>query len=135
VRELARTHTILYMTARGVDKRTGKEDRRIFDVTLAWLSRWGFPAGYSRFTAGDKGQEARTLFGDDIAFAVDDGPHHVESFIAAGIPTFMPCAPYNGYMGYRLIDGFCPVMSLIEAIEKALDGGVAYAKKLMEVGA
>lgn len=78
---------IIYLSARP------KWAREIFEE---WLARWGFPSGKLVLTD----RKAEVARGMGIVLAIDDAPHEIERYRAAGIPVLVKAQPYNlGYPG------------------------------------
>lgn len=102
VKEIATKFDICYFTARGVDYNQTIDDNSIGDVTLRWLRQQGFPEAPTCFLGpGEtKVQVAKSHYGNDIAFIVEDKFATANDFAEAGIEAFLVRYPYNWQAQY-----------------------------------
>lgn len=89
LRLLNEEYDIVYLTAR---------PEVAYNATLDFLRNNHFPAGEIIFSTrkADVFLQKKTM-----AFAIDDAPHEIASYVSAGIPVLIKAWDYNEHMGPR----------------------------------
>lgn len=82
LRMLSRQHTLVYLTARPDSSRK---------ITIEYLKRFGFPEAPIVFT-NNKADTAKQL---GVNLALEDAPHEIMQYKAAGIPVLIKDWDYN----------------------------------------
>lgn len=85
VSHLKKRYEIVYMSARPESARS---------ITMQRLNQSGFPEGMLILTNKPKGEICSQISGD-IAFAIDDAPEEIRSYIRANIFCAVPAWDYN----------------------------------------
>ncbi len=89
-------YNIVFLTARAWNTEREQLDQNIANVTADWLRNWEMPPhDLVHCEMGEKGEAASTLYGEMVAFAVEDSPAATKSFVDAGIYTYVIGYPYN----------------------------------------
>ena len=113
--ELSHHYRIVVITARGLNL-IGEAFREMETATARWLAEWQVPYSVIHYIQSEhKGQLARDYYKDEIAFAVDDSPQAIDSYVQKGIFSYVMAYSYN--IGVNDSDLVRRVASLSDVLE------------------
>lgn len=93
--ELSKHYRLVILTARGM-RLVDEAFREMQTVTARWLAEWQVPYSVIHYVQSEhKGQLARDYYKDEIAFAVDDSPQAIDSYVRKGIFSYVMAYRYN----------------------------------------